>query len=185
MSLLSDFGNGILSNFGRGGGVGVVTTYLSNLNATLDAGFTTSGGRKYNAWSQDPADTTKGFLYLEQKVDYALKAGLSTVTVTLFDGTTATITTAQAVTDLKEVSGNYYNAINHVYTSSFAGTIISVTTIRPGENFTITGTLLDTAIWVFYGGVSCTIVSKAPTTLVATAPLSGWLINEPQPLEVF
>lgn len=185
MSMLSDFGYGLLSRFGREGGVGVVTNYLSTLNATLDTGFTTTSGRKYNAWPQDPADTTKGFLYLEQKVDYALKSGASTVTVTLFDGTLATITTAQAVADLKEVSGNYYNAINHEYTSSFAGTITSVTTIRPGEQFTITGTLLDTAVWVFYSGLSCSIVSKAPTTLVATAPSSGFLFNEYYNLEVY
>lgn len=186
MSLLSNFGNGILSNFGNGGGVSVVTTYLSTLNDTLNAGFTTSGGRKYNAWSQDPSDTTKGFLYLEQKIDYALKAGYITVTVTLLNGLTPTISIAQAEADLKELSGNYYNAITHSYPSAFTGTITSITKITAGQIFTITVSNSTGAVSVYYAGLPCTNVTIVnATTITAVAPASGFMFNEYYDVAVF
>lgn len=67
----------------------------------------------------------------------------------------------------------------------FLGTITSVTTIRPGESFTITGTSLTGATSVSYAGISCTdVVVVNDTTITATAPASGFLFNEYYILEV-
>jgi hypothetical protein len=68
--------------------------------------------------------------------------------------------------------------------ATFSGTLTSVTTIRPGENFTIAGTGLLNATLVKYAGLVCPIVSKTDTELVATAPSSGFLFNEYHTMEV-
>jgi uncharacterized membrane protein len=70
------------------------------------------------------------------------------------------------------------NADTFSVISAFTGTITSVTNIVPGENFTITGTNMTTAHYVSYAGIQCPIVSQDATTIVATAPASGFLFNE-------
>lgn len=93
-------------------GISVTTSFLATLEDTLNAGFTCTSGRKYQAW---PDTALNGFEALFDAYRSVLRTGAASVVVLLYDNTTVTITPDELLADIEELVVNYKQASVHNY----------------------------------------------------------------------